>query len=419
MRLTRLFGFGAAGGESMAFGGSFVEGNTAFAFKLYDLLNGGEGNLFFSPFSISTCLAMAYAGARGNTETQMSQVLHFSKNQSHLHSDFGGLHRQLLEAAKPKVIQIQRRSWPSHPARTEEYVQPPGIQLDIINGLWAQEGHPFVPAFLKIATEDYQASVKQADFKTEAAAVTEEINRWVAEKTCDKIQNMLPPGSVNLLTRLVLANAIYFKGAWASPFKERFTSLQPFLLSTFRQTEVQLMERTDDFKYCENKDLQAVELPYRGVDLSMVILLPRRTNGCRQLEQQLSPTMLSATLGQMIKQKVQLYLPRFKVESGFELGATLAKMGMPDAFSPNADFSGLDGTRDLFISDVFHKAWGKINEEGTEATAATAAPVALGIDESPPTPPPVFRADHPFLFLIRDVRSGTLLFIGRLTDPSA
>lgn len=416
MRLTRLFGFGAAGGESMAFGGSFVEGNTAFAFKLYDLLKGGEGNLFFSPFSISTCLAMAYAGARGNTETQMSQVLHFSKNQSHLHSDFGGLHRQLLEAAKPKVIQIQRRSWPSHPARTEEYVQPPGIQLDIINGLWAQEGHPFVPAFLKIATEDYQASVKQADFKTEAAAVTEEINRWVAEKTCDKIQNILPPGSVDRLTRLVLANAIYFKGAWASPFNERFTSLQPFHISTFRQAGVQLMARTDDFKYCENQDFQAVELPYSGLDLSMVILLPRRIDGCGQLENQLSPTLIAATLGQMVKQKTELYLPRFKLQAGFDLKATLAKMGMPDAFIwPTADFSGLDGTTQLFISGLFHKAWGEINEEGTEAVAVTTAAVAALKEKSPP----VFRADHPFLFLIRDVRSGTLLFIGRLTDPSA
>ena len=282
-----------------------------------------------------------------------------------------------------------------------------------------REGHPFLQAFLKIATGEYQASVKQADFKTEAAAVTREINRWVAEKTNDKIQNIIPPGSVDDLNRLVLANALYFKGAWATPFKETATSLQQFHFSNTNHVDVCLMNQTADFKYTENEDFQAVELPYVGHVLSMVILLPRRKDGWGQLENRLTPALLSSALAQMQTQKVEVYLPRFKLEASFDLKETLAKMGMPDAFVfGKANLSGFDGSKGLFISGVFHKAWAEVNEEGTEAAAATAQLIALGLVGPPPPPPPVFRADHPFIYLIRDTRSGSLLFFGRLADPS-
>jgi serpin B len=181
------------------------------------------------------------------------------------------------------------------------------------------------------------------------------------------------------------------------------------------------MCQTDEFKYAENKDFQIIELPYVGGALSMVILLPRRINGCGQLENQLTAALLSASLAQMQRQKVKVYLPRFKLESSFDLNDTLAQMGMPDAFVlPQADFSGMDGTRGLFISGVFHKAWGEINEEGAEAAAASAVGLRfLCVESQRPAPPPVFRADHPFIFLIRDIRSGSLLFVGRLADPRA
>ena len=370
---------------------SLVEGNTAFALDLYGRLKAEPGNLFFSPYSISTALAMTYAGARGETEEQMSQVLHFANDQRPLHAAFGQLQRQVGQAGKAK-----------------------GIELSIANTLWAQKDYPFLPTFLGIAKREYEAKIAQADFKTAAEAARGEINRWVAQKTKDRIQEILPRGSVDASTRLVLANAIYFKGVWAKPYDKSETSTQPFHLTTTRQIDVPLMHHTDSVRYLENSDFQAVELPYRSGGLSMVILLPRQMDGCGQLEDRLTPALLSDALKQMKEQEVEIFLPRFKLESSFELNTTLARMGMPNAFSPNADFSGMDGNRNLFISHVFHKAWGEVNEEGTEAAAATAV-VMNAIFAAPP--PPVFRADHPFIFFIRDTRSGSLLFVGRLADP--
>ena len=393
-----IFGIGLAANVQAAQTESLVDGNTAFALDLYARLSGAPGNLFFSPYSISTCLAMTYAGARGDTETQMARVLHFRQGDTRLHSSFGELQQHLNDAAKQK-----------------------GIQLDIANALWAQKGHHFLPAFMKIAQDDYQANVNQADFMTSDAsadAVRREINRWVAQKTQDKIQDILSPGDVNRDVKIVLANAIYFKGTWASPFEKAATTTQPFHLSTSSQADTLLMHHFDDVRYTGNNDFQAVELPYSGNELSMVILLPRQIDALGQLERQLSPAFLARVLAQMQKQNVEIFLPKFKLESGFNLNATLAKMGMPDAFNPlNADFSGINGLRqDLYIFGVYHKAWAEVTEEGTEAAAATA--VVMGDGEAP-SPPPVFRADHPFVFLIRDTRSGSLLFFGRLADPRA
>jgi serpin B len=178
------------------------------------------------------------------------------------------------------------------------------------------------------------------------------------------------------------------------------------------------MHHFDNVRYMENGDIQAVELPYRGDELSMVVLLPRKVDGCGELESRLTPALLSLSLGQMKPQKVEIFLPRFKLESSFDLNDTLVRMGMPEAFGPKADLSGMDGTRLLYISGVFHKAWGEVNEEGTEAAAATAVAVAARAVMKPPPPPPVFRADHPFIFFIRDTRSGSLLFLGRFVDPT-
>jgi serpin B len=375
---------------------ALVDGNTAFACDLYAQLRNTPGNLFFSPYSVSTALAMTYAGARGDTETQMAQVLHFGKNQPGLHSAFGALQRQLNQAQQQK-----------------------GIELSVANALWAQQGHPFLPAFLNLGQDEYQASLKLADFQTGAETARREINGWVAQRTKDKIQDILPPGSLDESTRLVLANAIYFKGAWDSPFPEAGTSPQPFRLAADRQVDVPLMHHFDTVTYMENGSFQAVELPYAGHELSLVALLPRKTDGCGTLEGQLSPALLSHCLKEMKSQRVELFLPRFKMESDFKLGDTLSKMGMSEAFGPQADFSGMDGTRNLYISAVFHKAWLDVNEEGTEAAAATAVTMDFkGMPSKPPPPSPVFRADHPFIFCIRDTRSDSLLFLGRLAAPA-
>lgn len=372
----------------------FGEANTAFALDLYGQLKSTPGNLFFSPYSISTCLTMTYAGARGDTEKQMRQVLHLESDQRTVHSVVGELQRQLEKASEQE-----------------------GIELNVANSLWAQRKYPFLPAFLDIAKANYQANVNQADFVTESEKARDEINRWVAQKTKDKIQNILPSGSLTDLTRLVLANAVYFKGAWANPFDKGGTANQPFHLSGKGNRNVPLMHHVDTVRYMENGEFQAVELPYHGGELSMVVLLPRRIDGCGEMEAGLTPALISGSLGQMKQQRVEIFLPRFKLEYGIDLKNALANLGMADAFGPRSDFSGMDGSKWLYISGVYHKAWGEVNEEGTEAAAATAVAVAARAVSKPPPPPPIFRADHPFVFFIRDTRSGCMLFLGRLAEP--
>jgi serpin B len=374
--------------------GPLVEGNSTFACDLYARLKTTPGNLFLSPYSISSCLAMACAGARGNTEKEIANVLHLPGNPAQVRASFATLQEQLKQAGKQK-----------------------GIELSIANALWAQQGHPFLPAFLQVAQQEYEASLKQADFKTAAAEVTREINGWVAEQTKGKIQNIIAPGALDQMTRLVLANAIYFKGAWANPFEKSNTRPQPFHISSTRQIDAPLMTHAETVNYLENNEFQAAELPYAGGQFAMVILLPRQIDGCPSFERSLTSRNLKSWLGQMRQQKVELYIPRFKLESGFALQSVLANMGMAEAFSVKADFSGMDGARDLFISSVSHKAWVEVNEEGTEAAAATVVGVAAMAYHKPPPPPPVFRADHPFIFLIRDTSSGSVLFLGRLANP--
>lgn len=383
---------GAAASQTQA----FTQGNTAFALELYRSLAGTAPNVFLSPHSISTCLAMTYGGARGDTAKQMAQVLRFGPAPQKVHAAFGDLQRQLNEAGRQQ-----------------------GIQLNVANALWAQQGHAFLPPFLNIARGQYQANVNQADFKTAAEPARAEINRWVAQKTQERIKDLLPPGSVDTLTRLVLANAIYFKGLWAVPFPANATRPLPFHLSATSQVEAPLMRQVESFAYTEDNDLQAIELPYSGNALSMVVLLPRRLDGCGDLETRLTPELLAEVLARLKPQRVEVLLPRFTLASGADLKAPLAKMGMPDAFGQNADFSGMDGTKWLYISGVFHKAWVEVNEAGTEAAAATGVVMGVKSIAAPQAKPPVFRADHPFLFLIRDVRSGSLLFLGRLAQPAA
>jgi serpin B len=389
------FIFGRPNGACSAPASSLVEGNTVFALNLYQQLGTRPGNLFFSPYSISTALALTYAGARGNTERQMARVLQFNAEGQRLHASFGELQRHLGEAGAKQ-----------------------GIELSIANALWSQKKHPFLPAFLAIATDEYQANLAQADFATEAGAARDKINRWVAQKTKDKIRDILPAGSLTDLTRLVLVNAIYFKGIWDKPYNKAETSVQPFHISSTREAKAPLMRHFDQVKFLGEGDFQAVELPYKGRELSMVIFLPREIDACGKLESRMTPEFLSSSLNQMKQQKVEIFLPRFELESSFDLNDTLARMGMPDAFGPESDFSGMDGTRQLYLSGVFHKAWGEVNEEGTEAAAATAVVAAARAVVKPAAPPPVFRADHPFIFLIRDMRSGSILFLGRFAGPS-
>jgi serine protease inhibitor len=367
--------------------GSLVESNTAFGIDLFTQLRKKEGNLIFSPYSISTCLAMTMAGARGNTEQQMIKTLHFETNQ--IHTTFGRLQRQL-------------RSVPN------------GTEVTIANGLWAQSGHPFIPQFLSLVQQEYEAKVNQADFRW-ASAVASEINSWVSSKTRGKLSNMVPPELLDQYSRLVIVNAIYFKGTWQTRFNPGQTMERDFHLDESRMVKCQMMHCTGKFRSGRfSPDCEAIELPYQGNAFSMIVLLPIDWDGLKNLEAKLTNHNIESWIGALREpdKAADVFLPKFQFQTGFELNNTLAAMGTTDAFGTNADFSGIDGTTNLFIRDVLHRAFVEVDEEGTRAGAATASDLrARGL-------PPQFLVDHPFLFLILENRTGGILFLGRVANPT-
>ncbi len=366
--------------------------NNAFALNLYGKLKDQEGNLFFSPFSISTALAMTYAGARGETEAQMRKALHFYMGQRGLHP-----------ACKSLIEDLNARQ------------KAGGYELSVANALWGQKGYGFLKEFLDLTRENYGAGLNEVDFAGATEAARQGINKWAEDETRGKIKDLIPPGVLNALTRLVLTNAIYFKGNWASQFKKGDTQNAPFTLLDGKKVNVPMMQQTRKYPYLKTDTFQALELPYVGEELSMVVLLPRKVDGLADFEKSLTHKGLTEWVEALRKEEVAVYLPKFKMTSSFSLSEVLQSLGMPDAFSLGlADFSGMTGNKDLFISAVIHKAFVDVNEEGTEAAAATAGVMAL---ERVPAPPPVFRADHPFLFLIRDRRTGSILFMGRVVNP--
>ncbi len=366
-----------------------VEGNNAFALDLYAKLRDQEGNLFLSPYSISTALAMTYAGARGNTEKQMADVLHFDLPQGRLHPAF----RQLIERMNAQ-------------GKGNSY------QLSVANALWGQKGYGFLKEFLDLTKASYGAGLREVDFVGATGAARRTINDWVVRKTEGKIKDLIKRGILDFDTCLVLTNAIYFKGNWASRFNERYTKDSPFSIAPDEKVRVPMMYQMRKFRYMEGDVFKALELPYVDNELSMVILLPRSVDGLGELERLLTTENLNKWLGSVREQEVRVYLPRFKMTSEFRLDKVLQSMGMTDAFSGRVDFSGMTGRKALSISAVIHKAFVDVNEEGTEAAAATAVVMKRG---GPPGP--VFRADHPFILLIRDNRSGNILFVGRLVNP--
>ncbi|NQT93467.1 MAG: serpin family protein [Lentisphaerae bacterium] len=365
-----------------------VEGNTTFALNLYRALSQEGGNLFFSPYSISLALAMTYAGARRETETQMKETLHFALPQRVLHPAFHGLDTDLMQRASDVE----------------------GVQLSIANALWGQNGYPFLSDFRDTLAESYDAPLRLTGFADASEEARTEINDWVSDATNGKIEDLMKPGSITPLTRLVLANAIYFKGTWKVQFDANRTEPAPFHRLDGSQVKVPMMRMREHFPYTEGRNYQAIELPYTGDALSMVILLPR-AGMFEDFEADLSIERLDAILAQMYPGKVQLAMPRFELTSEFSLADTLAQLGMPDAFTGAADFSGMDGTSDLFIGCVAHKAYVSVNEEGTETAAATGVSMTLSM-------PSMMTIDHPFFFLIRDIETGTILFMGRVMDPS-
>ena len=373
--------------------GRLVETNTEFALELYRQLSGGEGNLFFSPFSLSSALAMTYAGARGNTARQMAQVLHVDPRPLELHAAFAQLRASL--AAVQKSGQVQ---------------------LVLANSLWPQIGYPFLPDFLALLQKSYSAPITPVDFAHATEGARQAINAWAETHTAGKITELLQPGILDHLTRLVLVNAIYFKGAWASQFDPRRTQDAPFWLTASDSIIAPLMQQTRRLWYAEVDGIQVVQLPYVGDAVSMLVFLPAKDKGLAAFEAAFTVRHIERWTADLEEQEVRVILPRFKLSCSLRLDDTLKALRMTDAFDRDlADFSGMDGRLHwLYLTAVVQEARVEVNEEGTEAVAATAA--VLGIRSVPP-PPAVFRADHPFVFLILDHATQSILFCGRVVNP--
>jgi len=376
-----------------------VDGNSAFGFDLYQALREEDGNLFFSPYSISLALAMTYAGARGETAQQMADTLHFILSQDRLHPTFNSLDIELSqrgEGAKGKDGE--------------------GFRLNIVNAIWGQEGYKFLSEFLDVLADNYGAGLRPLDFANAPEESRITINNWVSDQTEGRIEDLIPQGLIDVLTRLVLTNAIYFNAAWQHPFNEDMTEDGPFYLLDGGEVTVPMMRQAESFGYAEGDGYQAIELPYGGRELSMVVLLPK-AGQFEAFEDSLDAQRVDAIVKDLEPRRVALTMPKFEFESDFSLGETLAAMGMPDAFLWEvADFSGMTGNRDLFIGDVVHKAFVSVDEAGTEAAAATAVVMPTAM---PPQERVEVTIDRPFVFLIHDIETGAILFVGRMVAPSA
>ena len=371
-----------------------VAGNSAFAFDLYQVLSGeSNGNLFYSPYSISLALAMAYAGARGETEQQMADTLHYALPQERLHAAMNALEVAL--------------------AGTSGDPEDPSFQLNIANAIWGQEGYEFLSAFLDTLAQNYGAGMRWVDFVNQTEAARRTINDWVSAETNEKIEDLIPQGVLDAATALVLTNAIYFDGKWVLPFDKNLTQDAPFTLLDNNSVNVPMMFQTEHLGYAEGDGYQVAELDYQDSDYSMLFILPA-DGRFEEFEQKLSAEWIQTLAQEVSPRQLRLWVPKFSFESKSSLADMLVQLGMPAAFE-NADFSGMTGDKELFISDVLHQAFVAVDEEGTEAAAATAVIMKRTgaiLEEAAE-----MRLDHPFFFLIRDKETGTILFLGRVLNP--
>jgi serpin B len=368
--------------------------NNALAMDLYSRLSQNSGNHFFSPTSIRTALAMAWAGARGQTAEQMATTLHLDADPD-AGAKLGSFLRSLNESGGKG-----------------------GFELSVADALWGLRGYPFTPAYLANVEKNYGGHLAELDFVNDPDGSRKTINDWVAGQTHDKIKDLLPPGSVVPTTHLVLTNAIYFKGKWDRPFEKSNTHEADFAVSADRKVSAPFMYQQAKFRYAEDDDVQVLELPYGNGELSMRILLPKNAGHFAAFEHGLTASRFEDFGGRLQTEDVQVWLPRFKVETEYRLEEVLPAMGMKLAFEPGrADFGGMTSASSFFISAVIHKAYVQTDEEGTEAAAATGVTMratAVLVRK----PPKQFRADHPFVFAIVHRPSGAILFMGRLNSPS-
>jgi serpin B len=373
-------------------------GNNQFALELYGAVSseGGSGNIFFSPLSISSALAMTYSGARGQTAEEMNDVLHYGLSPENVGRAYG----PFMDALGTGESTGEGSSEP--------------FTLSIANGLWVQDGFQLLEEYRQEVTRYFDAALENLDFQSDAEGARQTINEWVAEKTMDRITDLVPPGILTPDTRVVLTNAVYFKASWDKPFEESLTRDGPFRLADGPAVQVPMMRQTEFFDYVSTEGCSAVELVYAGGGASMLILLP--DGDIDEFQTDLDAALLETIRNRMSRVNISLTMPRFEFSATLQLGGTLSSMGMPTAFDGGADFSGFTGYPDLFISEVMHKAFVKVDEAGTEAAAATA--VVMNITAMPP-PPVEMNVNRPFLFFIMDRETDAIVFMGRVMDPGA
>lgn len=383
----------AASAASEAEAREAARGNAELGFDLYHGVRATPGNVFFSPYSVSLALGMTYAGARGETAAEMAGALNFNLPDAQLHPAFNAIDLAL--------------------ASRDDSAKGP-FQLNVVNALWTQQGFQFKPEFLDTLAESYGAGMRALDFETSAEESRKIINNWVSYHTNSRIPELLGAGAVDGGTRLVLTNAVYFNAAWQSAFDKANTVNRDFHLLDGSTKSVPMMRRQFSMPYLHADGYQVVELPYSNADLVMTVIVPD-AGKFAEVEGQLSTTLLDSLSSHLAKAEVSLGLPRFKTDRELPLTDLLQGLGMNAAFTPGvADFSGMNGAKNLYISDTLHKAWVSVSEEGTEAAAATAVVVRVTAIE----PSAELVIDRPFMFVIRDLPTGAILFVGRVVDPT-
>lgn len=371
---------------------SLSSSNSRFAFSLYSQIAKGSGeNIFISPFSVSSALAIAYEGANSSTEEEMRKTLAFDKSKE---STAIAFHKTNLLIQKDSTKDIA---------------------LKIANAAWMQKGHKFLDSYTGIIAKYFSGGLKELDFQADPEAARKEINLWVENKTEEKIKDLIPERVITNLTRFVITNAVYFKGTWKKPFKKERTREMPFFCLGKTEKKIPFMNKSERVPYCEDDTLQMISLPYLGNTVSMNIILPKDRDGIMALEQKMNGEEFLRLKKSAAPRSVKIFVPRFKIEKSYSLKEYLETLGMRNAFTDQADFSGIDGTKNFLISAVIHKSFLDVNEEGTEASAATA--VMMEVTAMPPQDEPTFKADHPFLLLIVHEASKTILFMGRYAEP--
>ena len=372
-----------------------ISANNQFAFDLYSKYKDDpeykESNIFFSPYSISTALAMTYEGAKGQTAEEMQSVFNFPEDSAVRRSAFANIYNEINK-------------------EEQKY------RLSTANALWAQENYPFLDEYFNTTEKYYGGKVTNMDFRNAPEPSRLTINKWVEDQTNDKIKDLIPQGQIDPSTRLVLTNAIYFKGDWALKFDKVKTTESDFRVSPSNTVKAQMMSLTGEdakFNYAQADGLQILELPYEGDELSMIVLLPE-DDDISSLENELDSEKLDEWKSMLREREINVYMPKFRFETKYFMKKDLSEMGMPTAFTSGADFSGMTGKKDLYISQVIHQAFVEVDEEGTEAAAAT----AVVMKEISAAMPSVFRADHPFIFIIQQKDTGNILFMGKVMNPA-